>query len=53
MARKHREIGKAGWGYTLITSIVGLIYFFPVLWPAALVGSLTASLAVAFSVLGL
>ena len=32
MARKYREIGKAGWGYTLITSIVGLIYFAPVLW---------------------
>lgn len=32
MARKHREIGKAGWGYTLVTSIVGMIYFFPVLW---------------------
>ena len=31
MARQ-REIGKAGWGYTLVTSIVGLIYFFPVLW---------------------
>ena len=32
MARKHREIGKAGWGYTAITSVVGFIYFFPVLW---------------------
>lgn len=32
MARKYREIGKAGWGYTAITSIVGLIYFAPVLW---------------------
>ncbi len=32
MARKYREIGKAGWGYTVITGIVGLIYFFPVLW---------------------
>jgi len=32
MARKHREVGKAGWGHTLFTSIVGLIYFFPVLW---------------------
>ena len=31
MARQ-REIGKAGWGYTLGTTIVGLIYFFPVLW---------------------
>ena len=32
MARKYREIGKAGWGYTAITGVVGLIYFFPVLW---------------------
>jgi multiple sugar transport system permease protein len=32
MARKYREIGKAGWGYTAITTIVGLIYFAPVLW---------------------
>ena len=32
MARKHREIGKAGWGYTLVTAAVGLVYFFPVLW---------------------
>ncbi len=32
MARRQREIGKAGWGYTLVTAVVGLIYFFPVLW---------------------
>lgn len=32
MARRYREIGKAGWGYTLVTGIVGLIYFAPVLW---------------------
>ena len=32
MVRKHREIGKAGWGYTATTSIIGFIYFFPVLW---------------------
>ena len=32
MARKYREIGKAGWGYTAITTFVGLIYFAPVLW---------------------
>ncbi len=32
MFRRHREIGKAGWGYTAVTGIVGLIYFFPVLW---------------------
>ncbi len=32
MARKYREIGKAGWRYSAITGIVGFIYFFPVLW---------------------
>ena len=32
MARKNREIGKAGWGYTAMTSVIGFIYFFPVLW---------------------
>jgi len=32
MARQHREIGKAGWGYTAMTSVIGFIYFFPVLW---------------------
>ncbi len=32
MFRGNREIGKAGWGYTLVTGIVGLVYFFPVLW---------------------
>ncbi len=32
MARNHREIGKAGWGYTAMTSVIGFIYFFPVLW---------------------
>lgn len=32
MARKHREIGKAGWGHTAMTSVIGFIYFFPVLW---------------------
>ena len=32
MARRYREIGKAGWGYTAVTSIVGFIYFFPVFW---------------------
>ena len=32
MARKHREIGKAGWCYTAMTSVIGFIYFFPVLW---------------------
>ncbi len=32
MARKHREIGKAGWGYTALTALVGCIYFSPVFW---------------------
>ena len=32
MAGKYREIGKAGWGYTAITTFVGMIYFAPVLW---------------------
>ncbi len=32
MARRHREIGKAGWGYTAMTTVVGFIYFFPVFW---------------------
>ena len=32
MARRQREIGKAGWGYTAIMAVIGLIYFFPVLW---------------------
>ncbi|MEM7753668.1 MAG: carbohydrate ABC transporter permease [Pseudomonadota bacterium] len=32
MARKHREIGKAGWGYTAIATVIGFIYFFPVFW---------------------
>ncbi len=31
MARP-REIGKAGWGWTLLTALVSLVYFFPVLW---------------------
>lgn len=32
MARKYREIGKAGWGYTAIAAIIGFIYFSPVFW---------------------
>ncbi len=32
MARKYREVGKAGWGYTALTTVVGFIYFFPVFW---------------------
>ena len=31
MARK-REIGKAGWGRSVVTAASSLIYFFPVLW---------------------
>ncbi len=31
MARP-REIGKAGWGWTLFSGLVSLVYFFPVLW---------------------
>jgi multiple sugar transport system permease protein len=32
MARKYREIGKAGWGYTAVTAIISFIYFSPVFW---------------------
>lgn len=32
MARKFREIGKAGWGYTAVTAIISFIYFSPVFW---------------------
>ena len=32
MARKYQEIGKAGWGYTFLATVVGFIYFSPVLW---------------------
>lgn len=28
----RREIGKAGWGWTAVTALVSLVYFFPVLW---------------------
>lgn len=31
MARP-REIGKAGWGWTLFSGLISLVYFFPVLW---------------------
>lgn len=30
--RKQRGIGKAGWGWTLLTGVISLVYFFPVLW---------------------
>ena len=30
--KRHREIGKAGWGWTAIAGAISLIYFFPVLW---------------------
>ena len=32
MARRRREIGKAGWGRSAITLVISFIYFFPVLW---------------------
>lgn len=32
MAVARRPIGEAGWGWTLGTTVVSLIYFFPVLW---------------------
>lgn len=32
MAVRKTEIGKAGWGYTAITAVISLLYFFPVLW---------------------
>ncbi|MCB2009704.1 MAG: carbohydrate ABC transporter permease [Geminicoccaceae bacterium] len=32
MAARQHEIGKAGWGYTAVTAVISLIYFFPVLW---------------------
>ena len=30
--RERRPIGEAGWGWTCLTSVISLIYFFPVLW---------------------
>lgn len=33
MARKqHYNVGEAGWGRTAFTTVISLIYFFPVLW---------------------
>jgi multiple sugar transport system permease protein len=32
VARRRREIGKAGWGRSAITAVISFIYFFPVLW---------------------
>jgi len=32
MARRRREIGKAGWGRTAFSTVISFIYFFPVLW---------------------
>ena len=29
---RRREIGKAGWGWSLFAGVISLIYFFPVLW---------------------
>ncbi len=28
----QRQIGRAGWGWTAVVTVVSLIYFFPVLW---------------------
>ena len=32
LGKKKRALREAGWGYTLITGAIGLIYFSPVLW---------------------
>jgi multiple sugar transport system permease protein len=32
MAAARRPIGHAGWGWSLITLVISLVYFFPVLW---------------------
>ncbi|MCB9966649.1 MAG: carbohydrate ABC transporter permease [Geminicoccaceae bacterium] len=32
MMARPREIGKAGWGWTLFAGLISLVYFFPVLW---------------------
>ena len=32
MARRRREIGKAGWGRSGVSAVISFIYFFPVLW---------------------
>ncbi|MCG8692079.1 MAG: carbohydrate ABC transporter permease [Minwuiales bacterium] len=29
---RRRQIGKAGWGWSLFAGVISLIYFFPVLW---------------------
>ncbi len=31
-ARRIRGIGQAGWGHTLVTAVISLVYFFPVLY---------------------
>ena len=30
--RKKRALREAGWGYTAICAVVGLVYFSPVMW---------------------
>ena len=32
MAARQKQIGKAGWGWSLFAGAISLIYFFPVLW---------------------
>jgi len=32
LTRKKRALREAGWGYTAICTVIGLIYFSPVLW---------------------
>ena len=32
MARRRRDIGKAGWRRTAFSTVISFIYFFPVLW---------------------
>ncbi|MCG8360144.1 MAG: hypothetical protein MI920_31650, partial [Kiloniellales bacterium] len=32
MATRQKQIGKAGWGWSLFAGAISLIYFFPVLW---------------------
>jgi multiple sugar transport system permease protein len=32
MAAARRPIGEAGWGWSIGTGIISIIYFLPVLW---------------------
>ena len=31
-SKKKRSLGEAGWGYTALCTLAGLVYFSPVLW---------------------